>query len=261
VWLARELTDGRSARDLVTHSVRRLLPAVATGLTLVLAVSACTWLARVWQQRHVTALLDRTLDSQWSPIRITREPLEPFLEQRSDPLTEWFDSQLRGNDPQHPPVWWSSALLLRAEPARGEQAATDDRDTVRASYVRVEMGGAGCAVGRVPIVALYSSSIPSTDHDFTQVFYAEVRGSPGRARLLMPIIEEPGTSRFEGFALAADRVDCVQHVLRASRPSEIPLPILFAVLSDDWQSMPLFQRLASNLSPVTQWGVTGLLTK
>jgi hypothetical protein len=259
-WIARELRSGRSLRSVAAHSARRLLPPVVAALTLLAAGGGVLWLVRHWQQRHVTALLDRTLEAKWTPAEVTREPLAPFLRDRHEPLTEWFAWGLHRMDPQPTGDWWSSAMLLRVNPARTDDSVTDNARTIRASYMLVEMGGSACAAGTVPIVALYSSSTPTIDADYTRAFYPAVDGAAGTSRLVLPILESDRT-RFEGFAVAAERAGCVQRVLRASSPRAIPLPVLFASLAPDWRSKPLYQRLASRVVRSTAWGIPALDTK
>jgi hypothetical protein len=259
LWrLGHELRQGRALGDVAADCVRRVVPALATSLAVLLAGSLGLWLVRTWQQRHVTSLLEATIQARWSDVAVSHESLARFLQQRDEPLTQWFANDIRVRDPQQTGDWWQSAVLLRVADAGAGQTATDDRGAIRASYMQVELGGARCAVGAVPIAALYSSDDHTIDADYTRAFYVAVRNATEPSRLLQPVLELPGHSRFEGFAVAANAVDCVRRVQRATPPEAIPMPIVFAALTDTWRSTPLFQRVAASAAPAKGWDVPGL---
>jgi hypothetical protein len=216
---------------------RSVLFATLAGAALVAAAAAGLTLARAWQQRRVTTLLELTLASPSVDLITTDEAL-PFPVAHGGPRDTW-DAIASWHY-----ITWATPVLLR--PAPGAWPAGDGEVLFHAEYLRIELGGAQCAPGIVPIVVKYSSVYRTTDSDYTREFNVPVTNN---AQLLVPIFELPGVSHFEGLAVPAGRAACVSRVRRTSPADAVPLPNLFAVLQPDWRAARLYQRLRETPAP------------
>jgi hypothetical protein len=208
------------------HSIRDGL--LVLSVIVVAAVSLATT-ARWWQQRHVAALLERTLAVRWVPLAATAEPLtdteEPAYYGRQD--------------------LWRSAVLMRVMPPAGDPAIRDTGEALETSYLLAEVGGPGCSQPVVHLATAYSGSEHNAHREYTRTFDVPATGA-APTLVLVPAFYQHGPywTRFDGFATPAAESSCLGVLKRALSTSEVELPVLTAVLPPDWRVQPLYQRLA-----------------
>lgn len=245
-WFAPIASRGVSRDAFAADAKRRLAFALALVAGLVAAGGTTFAAARSWQTRHVTDLFDRTLAGPWADVAMTPEPLT--ILDRGTPTATW-----QGIYAANPGGWTNGVLLRMALP--GDDGPTGEvLESSRSEYFLVEIGGGACSPGPVPVALKYSSTRPTIDFEYTREFDVPIAaGQP--SRLLFPIYSRRGVSRFEGIAVPAGRSGCVLRAQRADPRSAAPLPILFAVLSPGWRSMPLYQRLNRTAAAALQMPV------
>jgi len=219
------LTEGRVNAQ---WAVRFRSGLIAMG-ALAGVVFAVLFSVRFWQQRHVTSLIERTLAVSWEAVETAPEsPLD-----MSEPRYAAFLSK------------WPSALIWRV-PTSAD--SSDDESKLEVNYLQVEIGGAACGQSMVLVAPVYAGSRHTVDREYTRVL--EVRTDPNGAPtlLLMPAFYQHGSSwtGFEGIAVPTDSRSCVGGIRRAASTNAVPLPTLTAVLTPDWRSRPLYQRMETD---------------
>jgi hypothetical protein len=208
-----------------------------TGVLLWSAGAGVLKVLRVWQQRQVTTLFERTLAAPSSDMAMLTAPL-------AQPAATGPTHGTWERIAQYRPGLWSTAVLLR--PAPGAWPA--DRADVRlnAEYLIIDVSSSGCTAEPLPIMVKYSIVPGAPYEDLTRAFYLPVGNE---WQLLIPIIEIPGGSHFDGLAVPAALLPCVHRVRRVSPPEAVPFPNALAVLGADWRSTALYQRLRDTPVP------------
>ena len=202
--------------------------AIAVGALAALAVVPL-FAARAWQQRHVTDLVERTLAVHW-------ETVETAPETPIDTRAPQYAAFLSG---------WQTAVMLRVPPPA---EPSGDPSKLEVRYLQVEIGGAACGQPVVLVAAAYAGSAHTLHREYTRVFEVPTDPLAVPTLLLMPAFYQHGPTwtRFEGIAIPADARPCVGAIRRAVSTNTVPLPILTALLTPDWRSRPLYQRLAAD---------------
>lgn len=208
------------------HSVRDGLLVVCV---IVVAGVSLAMAARWWQQRHVAALLERTLAVRWVPLPATAEPLAGTEEPA-------YYGQLD---------LWRDGVLMRVMPPAGDPSIRDTSEGLETSYLLAEVGGPGCSQPVVHLATAYSGSEHNAHRDYTRTFDVPATGAVPTL-VLVPAFYQRGTNwtRFDGFATPAAESSCLGVLKRALVTREVELPVLTAVLPPDWRTRPLYQRLA-----------------
>lgn len=217
---------------------RRMVTACAALGGLALLIALMLGGARLWQQRHMKDLLERTLASEWVDWPTVPEPLAQTVLVGGTPVTTWQEIFERDRDT------WSTAVLLRGSPSILPKAQ-DDVTRVRTEYLLAELGGENCRVQTVPIALKYTGAETNVNKEFTRVFQAPIEAGKEPTRLILPVFYESGVSwaRFDGLAVPADVAHCVIAVRRAVSVRDLPFHLIVAVLPPSWRSSPLYQRM------------------
>jgi hypothetical protein len=236
-WLVRPRRGASSIGQAAARSARHVALGVLTGAVMVAIAAGAMTAARAWQQRRVTALFERALAAPLLDVPLTREPLPPVA--AAEKSRAPWESMVAWR-----PLAWLNPVLLR--PAPGAWPVAGAPAPLHAEYLVIEFGGARCKESVVPIMISYSSTVRSIDTNYTRAFDVPVTNG---SRLLVPIIEIPGTSRFDGLVVSGDRAVCVHRVRRVDPPEVTPLPYVFAVLPANWRSTALYQRLTNIPAP------------
>ncbi|HWI17201.1 MAG TPA: hypothetical protein VNT81_05615 [Vicinamibacterales bacterium] len=204
----------------------------AAGIAALLALSL--WGARSWQQSHLTAMFDRTLQIPWDQIEVSREPISLVHDGVLEPT--WYDiDRVSGG------IWRGPLTLIRVELA--EPASPDATLLNRWAYLRLEVGGAGCAADLVPVALKYTATIRNVDWEYARVFDVPVRRD-ATSSVVTPVLYRLTASAFEGFLVPRDLAGCVVTAYRSGAGATVPMPIVAAVLPADWKRLPLYARLA-----------------
>jgi hypothetical protein len=208
---------------------------VALGVLGLAAVPiACVLLAaRGWQQRHVSAALDRTLKLEWEPVESPQEPFSLVRDGVVEPT--WAGLYQSADGP------WRQPLVLVHVPSFDLATVPDPRSDIRWEYLRLDVGGSGCAARVVPVALKYTGSVPTLHWEYTRAFELPVDADSRRTVLLVPILYRAGSSRFDGFVVRREQAPCIAAVHRADPRATVPLPMIAAVLPPNWRTLPLYQ--------------------
>jgi len=183
-------------------------PALAFALGAVLVLVGSTVGLRAYQQRHVTKLLDRYLETPTEKLTLTPGQID--------------DRQ----------------LLLR--PVEVDRSGAGESD-VRADYLIVDVVRRNCERLLAPVTFRYETMTGYTD--LSQRVYVPVPRTDEPFRLFFPAYSAPGTS-FAGVEVAdADR-DCIAAVRRVKHLDRTPV-LLNLTLPPDWRQMKLYQTLTN----------------
>ena len=211
-----------------TTRIRGGLIALAT---VAVVMGGTLWAARAWQQRHVTKLIDETLSLAWQDVATNPEPLtdtgEPVYAKHLDE--------------------WRTGVLMRLQPPGVTASQRDPADkSLETSYLLAAVGGPRCRLPMVRVATTYSGSEHTAHREYTRVFEVATSVDGPPTQLMVPAFYQYGTFRtnFDGFAVRAADAGCLQSVKRAVSVTDVPMPILTAVLPPDWRARPLFRRLA-----------------
>jgi hypothetical protein len=196
---------------------------------IVVAAVSLAMTARWWQQRHVAALLEKTLAVPWVPLAPTAEP-----------LTDTEEPAYHGQR-----ELWRNAILMRVIPPAGDPAIRGASEALETMYLLAEVGGPRCSHPVVHLATAYSGSEPNAHREYTRTFEVPATGAVPTL-VLVPAFYQHGPywTRFDGFATPAAESSCLGVVKRALSTGEVELPVLTAVLPPDWRTRPLYQRLA-----------------
>lgn len=235
--LAARFREGRAlgVDSLRSHGREMAFGAVALA-SVVLVLVGVLAVARAWQQRSVTALIETTLAAEWTPVDAVDEPLADTIFAAGRPVATWYETYIKN------PTAWQTATLLRVDgvvPRGHEAAAPPD---LRQRYFKVEIEN-HCQARKVMVALKYTSASGTYDTEFTREF--GVPTGDGPSYLLVPAYYHLGSSwnRFDGFGVPADQRSCITGIFRATSPERLPLPVLMAVLGPGWRQAPLHQSL------------------
>lgn len=238
--IARRFRESREAGVTALGGYRRELLMGTGALAVVVLVFAGTVaVARAWQQRSVTVVIDATLAADWVPVAATEEALADTILEGGRPVATWYDLYRKNPDR------WKSAGLLRLAgvvPHGTEAAAPPD---LRLQYFKLELADR-CHARTVAVAVKYTASSGTFDGEFNREFAVPVGAGP--SYLLAPAFYHLGSSwsRFDGFGVPADQRSCVTGIFRAVEPAHLPLPVLAVTLGPDWRQQPLHQQLLAH---------------
>jgi hypothetical protein len=90
----------------------------------------------------------------------------------------------------------------------------------------------------------YTGVAKTLDKEFDRSFTVVPPRQGELFRILSPLFFEYGPYwlRTDGLLVPAERQTCLQSVRRVRDPGGLPMPMLYARLSADWKTKPLFQR-------------------
>jgi hypothetical protein len=182
----------------------------------IIVVAGALVVARAYQQRHVTTLL------------------EHYLEAPTEMLT--LDSTRVG---EH-------EVLLR-----GSELSDSSRTGVAADYLVVEIVRRNCARLLAPITFRYAAMSSFTD--LSQRIYVPVPDVDAPFRVFFPVYSSPG-ARFAGLELTEADTDCIASVRRVRDLDRLPV-LLNLTLPPDWRQMKLYQTLTNWESPSAPYRV------
>ena len=210
---ARSTRTGASvASDLLPRTRRMVSFAIAS----VLVVAGALVVLRAYQQRHVTALLERYLEAPTEAVTLTRTPMD------------------------------GRRVLLR------DSALSDSSHAgVAAEYLVVEIVRPHCARLLAPVTVRYVTMSGYTD--LSQRIYVPVPEVDAPFRLFFPVYSAPG-SRFAGLELIEDDIDCIASVRRVRDLDRLPI-MLNLTLPPDWRQTKLYQTLTSWEDPSAPYRV------
>jgi hypothetical protein len=191
------------------------------GGALVVGVAAMVGALRVYQQRHVTRLLDATLSAPSSTVPLS--------------VTSIGETE----------VLVSSEALR----ARAGWTPAADAPRIRVEYLIAEFGGEGCGDAMVVRLA-YTGTLHTLDDEFVRDIRVAPTSFGAPFRLLIPAFYESGPyfTHFDGVVVPRDRARCLSNVRRVDDPALVPLPFLYAQLAPSWRDQPLYQRFQADES-------------
>jgi hypothetical protein len=204
------------------------------ALAVAVVVAGLLWSARWYQQRHVVAALEQTLTVPWSAVPLVPEPFAPPV----DPAGTLQEPWLGRVESRHEE--WRSAVLFRL-PAATASPAPLAADRLSLDYLQIEVN-AGCGAPSVAVGLIYTAPASAFYRPFTRVIDVPIRPGGERSHLLTPVFSVTGGTLFNGVAVQKQQAACLAGISRAISPTEVPLPLLTAVLPPRWREDRWYQR-------------------
>jgi hypothetical protein len=226
---------GAHASETAPWPLKQYLVRLVGLVALIGAGSAGLFGVRLWQQRHLTAELDRTLALDWERLATTQEAAD--LVRDGVPAATWAAIfQL------HPDPWVRPLTLVRVPPAETPGSPASGTNPIRSEYLRVDVGGGACRAPVVSIGMKYTGPVANFDWEYTRTFDLPTDGS-GATVLLAPALYWKDFSTFDGFVVPVEQADCIRGVSRLPSNGDAAFPFLAVVMPPNWRTMPLYQRL------------------
>jgi len=201
---ARAWRRGDPRPPVSSVAMRRMAAFAAIALALVALPLAG---ARLYQQRHMRAFLQHYVDAPRELL-----PVQPV--------------EARGR------------TILRASTL---WTARDPRGEVSTQYVVAVFSPEGCPAVRLPVTFRYAAVDPQADYSLDTIVTFVDKAPP--VEIFFPAYRVDGSSRFDGVEVPSGLEPCVREITRVRNLESLPM-LLHLTLTDGWERVPLYQRLA-----------------
>jgi hypothetical protein len=225
--VCRLLWRALAERVLPVVDARSVARSIVPLVTIAVVTAFPLWVLRLYQQRHVLALLDAYVAAPRTLKSVSKA-------RRADDTLMAIDDLWRGTAPEE----------------------------VAVRYIAVELGGAACAAENLPLTAVYDAR--TYRDDFSTVTRIPI-GTGSTTLRFMPVFHYQNLSRFVGLSVPARFDPCVKSVSVVDDVRRIPIPVEFTRTPGDrshrwYQQLPDWEQAVGDF-PLVYSRPAGLVAR